>query len=103
MTNFMNRISSMHATTLLNTIANFDDDDIDADIRNALMTATDECTTPLADTIALMIDALDRDDLTTMRLAYSICPMHACDYAICFDDDEPECAAIRAMHPSHDT
>lgn len=44
-----------------------------------------------------------RDELTAMLLADSLCPMHAIDYAICFDDDDDECAAIRLIHPSHDT
>lgn len=99
----MNRIPTTHARTILATIESLDDADYDIDIRNALMTATDECDSPLADTIALMIDALDRDDLSHMRLQYSICPLHACDYAICFDDDDAECAAIRATFPAHDS
>lgn len=44
-----------------------------------------------------------RDDLTAMLLDNSLCPLHAIDYAICFDDDDDECAAIRTIHPSHDT
>lgn len=43
------------------------------------------------------------DAMTALLLDNSLCPMHAIDYAICFDDDDPECAAIRAIHPSHDT
>lgn len=45
----------------------------------------------------------EREDLTALALEYSLCPMHFCDYAICFDDDRPECAAIRTIHPGHDT
>ena len=44
-----------------------------------------------------------RDALSTLLLAHSLCPMHCCDYAICFDDETPECATIRAYFPSHDT
>jgi len=44
-----------------------------------------------------------RESLTSLALSFSLCPMHLIDYAICFDDEFPECAAIRAMHPSHDT
>lgn len=43
------------------------------------------------------------DRMTALLLDNSLCPMHAIDYAICFDDDDPDCAAIRAIHPSHDT
>jgi hypothetical protein len=44
-----------------------------------------------------------RDELTRLLLDNSLCPLHAIDYAICFDDDDPACAAIRTIHPSHDT
>ena len=44
-----------------------------------------------------------RDMLTDYALSLSICPLHFTDYAICFDDDDDECAAIRTIHPSHDT
>jgi hypothetical protein len=48
-------------------------------------------------------ETYNRDALSAMRLDFSLCPMHSCDYAICFDDDDSECAAIRACFPSHDT
>lgn len=44
-----------------------------------------------------------RDELTDALLNRSLCPLHAIDYAICFDDQNDECAAIRLIHPSHDT
>lgn len=52
-----------------------------------------------------IIDAADymTDRMTALLLDNSLCPMHAIDYAICFDDDDPDCAAIRIIHPSHDT
>lgn len=52
-----------------------------------------------------MIDAApyQTDRMTALLLDNSLCPMHAIDYAICFDDDDPDCAAIRTIHPSHDT
>lgn len=61
-----------------------------------------------ADTRSLLIALIDRiaDDretLTATLLDFSLCPMHMIDYAICFDDDDDECAAIRSIHPSHDT
>lgn len=40
---------------------------------------------------------------TELALADSLCPIHFIDYAICFDDANPECEIIRAIHPSHDT
>jgi hypothetical protein len=44
-----------------------------------------------------------RDALSTLALDMSLCPLHMIDYAACFDDDDPECAAIRSCFPSHDT
>lgn len=49
------------------------------------------------------IHSLDRESLTTLALHHSLCPLHLIDYAICFDDADPECAAIRTIHPTHDT
>ena len=49
----------------------------------------------------------DRPEITehiTMRaLSHSLCPAHFVDYAICFDDEDPDCAQIRAIHPCHDS
>ena len=36
-------------------------------------------------------------------LENSICPIHRCDYAICFDDDDDECAQLRAAFPLYDS
>jgi hypothetical protein len=47
--------------------------------------------------------ALDTHTLSLMRLDHSLCPMHHCDYAICFDDDDTDCANIRSLFPNHDT
>jgi hypothetical protein len=47
--------------------------------------------------------ALDTDSRSALCLDYSLCPMHRIDYCACFDDDDPECAAIRACFPNHDT
>jgi hypothetical protein len=63
---------------------------------------------PIYDFIRAMLALIDiapyqTDRMTALLLDNSLCPMHAIDYAICFDDDEPDCAAIRAIHPSHDT
>lgn len=44
-----------------------------------------------------------RQSLTMLYLDYSLCPMHHCDYAACFDDDDDECATIREYFPDHDT
>jgi hypothetical protein len=53
--------------------------------------------------IAYPYDESNRQRLSMLLLDFSLCPMHCCDYAICFDDDDAECAAIRALFPSHDT
>lgn len=44
-----------------------------------------------------------RDALSRAALDDSLCPMHFCDYQICFDDDDAECALIRSIFPSHDS
>ena len=42
-----------------------------------------------------------RDDLSHIAMQLSLCPMHFCDWAACFDDDEDECSTIRAIFPHH--
>jgi hypothetical protein len=44
-----------------------------------------------------------RETITEWALSMSLCPVHFVDYAACFDDDDPECAQVRMVHPSHDT
>lgn len=88
-----------------------DDDDLALLLRDAL-TYDDDDALPYDDAttddaIALLdaIDTIrsDRDAVSTLRLELSLCPIHCCDYAICFDDDDDECASIRSAFPSHDT
>lgn len=44
------------------------------------------------------------DVLTQYAIAMSLCPLHFRDWAICFDDADPECDQIRTIYPhSHDT
>jgi hypothetical protein len=63
---------------------------------------------PIYDFIRALLSMIDAAPYQTQRLSMlyldnSLCPMHHCDYAICFDDDEPDCATIRAYFPDHDT
>ena len=45
-----------------------------------------------------------RDTLSQLAIEFSLCPMHFCDWAACFDDGDAECEQIRAIFPySHDT
>lgn len=45
-----------------------------------------------------------RDEISTIAMQLSLCPLHFCDWASCFDDEDPDCAQIRAAFPhSHDT
>lgn len=94
----------------------FDDDPTAADdnafaLRSLLINPDDDLTdiyTPRAAAIErprflAMIDALTTDTRSLLMLALSLCPLHACDYAICFDDADPECESLRACFPSHDT
>lgn len=44
------------------------------------------------------------DQISQIALDESLCPLHRIDFAICFDDDDPECSQIRQIFPSsHDT
>jgi hypothetical protein len=43
------------------------------------------------------------ETITQLALDRSLCPVHFCDYAICFDDEDPGCEQVRAVHPAHDT
>jgi hypothetical protein len=52
---------------------------------------------------SLLINEYARESLTEIALSLSLCPLHFIDYAICFDDNDAECAQIRMIHPSHDT
>jgi hypothetical protein len=40
-----------------------------------------------------------REALSNMALEMSVCPFHFRDYAICFDEADPECAAVRVAFP----
>lgn len=52
----------------------------------------------------MLDDKFRRDDLSHLLMQHSLCPMHFTDWAICFDDDDPECSQIRAIFPhGHDT
>lgn len=45
-----------------------------------------------------------RDKMSEVAMSLSLCPLHRIDWAICFDDETPECSQIRAIFPqSHDT
>lgn len=83
-------------------------------LRNLLIdrasTATDPYDAPAIayDFLRTLLADIDAAPYMTQRLSMllldnSLCPMHAIDYAICFDDDEPDCATLRAFFPDHDT
>jgi len=42
-----------------------------------------------------------RDELSQLYMSHSLCPMHHIDWAICFDDQDEECSAIRTIFPHH--
>lgn len=45
-----------------------------------------------------------RDKLSDVAMSLSLCPLHMIDWAICFDDETPECSQIREIFPhGHDT
>lgn len=92
-------LAAMHARDLLcdptMTPSDLDEYPIDATTLHTLRHAiTDALDSTSPDT---------RTALSMIALTFSLCPLHMIDYAICFDDDDPDCAAIRAAFPSHDT
>ncbi len=74
------------------------DDGSDLDAAQAHFVAT---ITPLVE--AIDQDPYSREAMTELLLSHSLCPIHRIDYAICFDDEDPECSQVRAIHPAHDT
>ena len=40
-----------------------------------------------------------RDEISQLAMAMSLCPLHFCDWASCFDDEDEECAQIQAIFP----
>lgn len=45
-----------------------------------------------------------QDIIAEAAMRHSLCPMHLIDWAICFDDENPDCSQIRAIFPhSYDT
>lgn len=108
--------STAPAITILNALCNANDDDArnddNAAIIRTLLIHPDSTDAELAsyaddtrdaDAIRRTIAMLDREQLTATLLAFSLCPLHRIDYAICFDDDTPDCASIRTIHPDHDS
>ena len=68
----------------------------------------------LTDALEVLIAAINDDDskeyttterqfISDLAMGLSLCPMHLLDYAICFDDEDPECAIIRKYFPVHDS
>lgn len=88
-----------------------DDDDESFAIRQLLIDPDDPITNIYTERAAAterprllaLIDDLSIDSRSLLMLSLSLCPLHATDYAICFDDADPECESIRACFPSHDT
>jgi hypothetical protein len=98
------------ALAMINTMLELDNDDLDnaMTMRDLLCDLNDPdayanpYATIMRDCINTLIDN-DPQSISMLRLDFSLCPLHAIDYAICFDDDDPDCAAIRNAFPNHDT
>lgn len=41
------------------------------------------------------------DELSNLAMEFSLCPIHFVDWAICFDDENPECDQVRRIFPNH--
>lgn len=51
-----------------------------------------------------ILRSMPRAQLTMLAIEHSLCPRHFIDFAICFDDDDPDCRQIRDCFPdTHDT
>ena len=47
---------------------------------------------------------VNRDEVSEIAMSLSLCPIHFVDWAICFDDSDPECSQVRDIFPvGHDT
>jgi hypothetical protein len=74
---------------------------------------------PLSDLVSRTLDAMtdilaapENDDYGTLELivdfcneimfSNDLCPMHKCDIEICLDDEDQECAALRAEYLGDD-
>lgn len=110
----MIKTNEQHALDALIALCAIDDDYtiaartllINNDIDYALdLHAADDITRDDLRALSRLIELLsaDRELLTTLLLDHSLCPLHRIDYAICFDDDNADCAAIRTIHPAHDS
>lgn len=92
------------------------DDDFDSDIRVMLCDMLDEgfdlTTFLLACDSDRHLDLIrcyerlklaarvDRGEFSRLRMRYSLCPLHGIDWAICFNDQDEECRAIRVCFPN---
>lgn len=58
----------------------------------------------LDDLAIIWADGFYRDEISEIAMSLSLCPLHFCDWAACFDDEDTECEQIRAIFPhGHDT
>jgi hypothetical protein len=99
-----------HADLIRSYFEKHGDDDLMGDLRELLIDPDDlsVCNSPYAPELAVLVRALvdsdspaDRSELSETLLSVSLCPLHRVDYAICFEDGDEECAAIRAAFPLH--
>jgi len=88
--------------TFLMSVESYDYDYFDDEVKSSI---GQKAINEVRDAVGVLVDdgVEGREYLTALRLAYSLCPLHAIDYAICFDDDDVECAGIRIVHPGHDS
>ena len=124
----INSIESLERDTMLKTTKLIEllENDNDGTIRSMLLNFPDDLThldrsefaqTDIFDTaLPIMLELADlletgerweidseRHELSELALSLSLCPMHLIDYAICFDDENDECALLRSFFPLHDT
>lgn len=110
----MNNTEIMQRIAAINAMPD-DDCEIAMTLRSLLIAKGDSnddditCDPALGAELISLLDELrsnrfSRDYFTELAIADSLCPLHFIDWAICFDDDDPDCAQIRTIYPnSHDT
>ena len=103
MTNRTNDLTPANAVARLDELTNDDALDGFMILIDCITESADDSAIAREMTELLAIIRTDTQSYSEFLLSLSICPIHECDYATCFDDEDEECAQLRAAFPNHDT
>lgn len=85
-------------------VSTLEEEDLDGDLYTVIRDGLCDYGEDLAEDLSTGPTPWERDRLTEVAMQLSLCPIHFCDWAICFDDENPDCDQIRAIFPhNHDT